>query len=91
MNTPTLTLRDGLLVETYDVEPQPAGAAMLWVKLDDPWNTYAPECVRIAPDALRCVGEALIALADARPSEAGRVVKIVPIEPAALPPERTLT
>ena len=75
-------LRDGLLVEAYDVEPQPDGAAMIWVHLDDPWTTYAPECVRIAPDALRCVGEALIALADARPSEPRRVVKIVPVVPA---------
>ena len=75
-------LRDGLLVETYDVEPQPDGAAMIWVQTDDPWNTYAPDCVRIDARALRAVGEALIALADAGASETGRVGKIVPIEPA---------
>ena len=78
----TLTLRDGLLVEAYDVEPQPDGAAMIWVQMDDPWNTYAPDCVRIEARALRAVGEALIALADARPSELGRVAKIVPDVPA---------
>ena len=55
---------------------------MLWVKLDDPWTPYAPDCVRIDPRALRAVGEALIALADARPSEPRRVVKIVPVVPA---------
>ena len=75
-------LRDGLLVETYDVAPQPDGAAIIWVQTDDPWNTYAPECVRIEARALRAVGEALIALADAGASETGRVGKIVPIEPA---------
>ena len=73
----TLTLHDGLLVETYDIEPQPDGAAMLWVQTDDLWNTYSPDCVRIDPRALRAVGEALIALADAT-----RVVKIVPVVPA---------
>jgi len=78
----TLTLRDGLLVETYDIEPQPDGAAMIWVQMDDPWNTYAPDCVRIDPRALRAVGEALIALADAGASETGRVRKIVPARPA---------
>ena len=74
----TLTLRDGLLTETYDVEPQEDGAAMVFVAL----GPYSPDGVRIAPEALRFVGEALIALADARPSEAGRVVKIVPARPA---------
>ena len=74
--------RDGLLVETYDIEPQPDGAAMIWVQTDDPWNTYAPDCVRIEARALRAVGEALIALADARPMEPRPVGKIVPAVPA---------
>jgi len=78
----TLTLRDGLLVETYDVEPQPDGAAMIFVTESGGEDVYAPDCVRIEARALRAVGEALIALADARPSEPRRVAKIVPDVPA---------
>ena len=78
----TLTLRDGLLTHALAIDPQPDGAVMLHASIRTDGERDLRTAVRIESAFLDPLIADLIAVRDARPSEAGRLTKIVPVVPA---------